>query len=175
MKGFQTAPRCCYEHRVAEYRDSGDIDHLGRGGGSSSTRHSRMRTAHFVQSNSCHAQRERKYSGPTSSGRSPVCFCRTALLQPVSFKGCGRYARQCQPEGGDEFDWQVADKVGNVWGLGSNTTKGPGPMARWAEICGSRPAGDALVWFHGGNLHQSRQYSQFLPLPGHSCRINALG
>jgi putative flavoprotein involved in K+ transport len=57
----------------------------------------------------------------------------------------------------------VADKVGKVWGLGSNTTKDPGPWEGEPRNMWKPTQQDAL-WFHGGNLAQSRQYSQFLAL-----------
>jgi putative flavoprotein involved in K+ transport len=58
---------------------------------------------------------------------------------------------------------QVADKVGKCWGLGSNTTKDPGPWE--GELRNMwKPTAQPNLWFHGGNLHQSRHYSQFLSL-----------
>jgi putative flavoprotein involved in K+ transport len=58
---------------------------------------------------------------------------------------------------------EVADKVGKVWGLGSATTKDPGP---WEGDLRNmwKPTQQAGLWFHGGNLHQSRHYSQYLSL-----------
>ncbi len=57
----------------------------------------------------------------------------------------------------------VADKVGKCWGLGSNTTKDPGPWE--GELRNMwKPTQQNALWFHGGNLHQSRHYSQFLSL-----------
>jgi putative flavoprotein involved in K+ transport len=57
----------------------------------------------------------------------------------------------------------VADKVGKVWGLGSDTTKDPGPWE--GELRNMwKPTQQDGLWFHGGNLHQSRHYSQFLAL-----------
>jgi putative flavoprotein involved in K+ transport len=58
---------------------------------------------------------------------------------------------------------EVADRVGKVWGLGSNTTKDPGPWE--GELRNMwKPTNQAQLWIHGGNLHQSRHYSQFLSL-----------
>jgi putative flavoprotein involved in K+ transport len=58
---------------------------------------------------------------------------------------------------------EVADKVGKCWGLGSNTTKDPGPWE--GELRNMwKPTRQEALWFHGGNLHQSRHYSQFLSL-----------
>lgn len=58
---------------------------------------------------------------------------------------------------------EVADKVGKVWGLGSATTKDPGPWE--GELRNMwKPTQQAGLWFHGGNLHQSRHYSQYLSL-----------
>lgn len=57
----------------------------------------------------------------------------------------------------------VADKVGKCWGLGSSTTKDPGPWE--GELRNMwKPTRQPALWFHGGNLHQSRHYSQFLSL-----------
>jgi putative flavoprotein involved in K+ transport len=58
---------------------------------------------------------------------------------------------------------ETADKVGKCWGLGSNTTKDPGPWE--GELRNMwKPTQQPGLWFHGGNLHQSRHYSQFLSL-----------
>jgi putative flavoprotein involved in K+ transport len=60
-------------------------------------------------------------------------------------------------------DQATADKVGKVWGLGSGTTKDPGPWE--GELRNMwKPTQQEALWFHGGNLHQSRHYSQFLAL-----------
>jgi putative flavoprotein involved in K+ transport len=57
----------------------------------------------------------------------------------------------------------VADRVGKVWGLGSNTTKDPGPWE--GELRNMwKPTQQPNLWIHGGNMHQSRHYSQFLSL-----------
>ncbi|QPC92327.1 NAD(P)/FAD-dependent oxidoreductase [Mesorhizobium sp. INR15] len=63
----------------------------------------------------------------------------------------------------DLISRDVADKVGKCWGLGSNTTKDPGPWEGELRNMWKPTQQDAL-WFHGGNLHQSRHYSQFLSL-----------
>ncbi len=57
----------------------------------------------------------------------------------------------------------IADKVGKVWGLGSDTPKDPGPWE--GELRNMwKPTQVPQLWVHGGNLHQSRHYSQFLAL-----------
>jgi len=57
----------------------------------------------------------------------------------------------------------VADQVGKVWGLGSDTPKDPGPWE--GELRNMwKPTQVPHLWFHGGNLHQSRHYSEFLAL-----------
>ena len=57
----------------------------------------------------------------------------------------------------------VADKVGKCWGLGSDTPKDPGPWE--GELRNMwKPTQVPSLWIHGGNLHQSRHYSQFLAL-----------
>ncbi|WP_462380551.1 NAD(P)/FAD-dependent oxidoreductase [Pseudomonas sp. Marseille-QA0892] len=57
----------------------------------------------------------------------------------------------------------VADKVGRCWGLGSGTTKDPGPYE--GELRNMwKPTQQENLWFHGGNLHQSRHYSLYLAL-----------
>ena len=58
---------------------------------------------------------------------------------------------------------EMADKVGKCWGLGSDTPKDPGPWE--GELRNMwKPTQQEGLWFHGGNLHQSRHYSQFLSL-----------
>jgi putative flavoprotein involved in K+ transport len=58
---------------------------------------------------------------------------------------------------------EVADKVGKVWGLGSDTAKDPGPWE--GELRNMwKPTQQEGLWFHGGNLHQSRHYSLYLAL-----------
>ncbi|GAA1598473.1 NAD(P)/FAD-dependent oxidoreductase [Kribbella karoonensis] len=58
---------------------------------------------------------------------------------------------------------EVADAVGKCWGLGSDTTKDPG---RWEGEQRNmwKPTQQEALWFHGGNLHQSRHYSLYLSL-----------
>ncbi|PMR76421.1 NAD(P)/FAD-dependent oxidoreductase [Billgrantia endophytica] len=58
---------------------------------------------------------------------------------------------------------EVADKVGKCWGLGSDTPKDPGPWEGELRNMWKPTQQDAL-WFHGGNLHQSRHYSHYLAL-----------
>ena len=58
---------------------------------------------------------------------------------------------------------EVADKVGKVWGLGSDTTKDPGPWEGEQRNMW-KPTQQPQLWFHGGNLHQSRHYSLYLAL-----------
>jgi putative flavoprotein involved in K+ transport len=63
----------------------------------------------------------------------------------------------------DLISKEVADKVGKVWGLGSSTTKDPGPWEGEQRNMW-KPTQQEALWFHGGNLHQSRHYSQYLSL-----------
>ncbi len=63
----------------------------------------------------------------------------------------------------DIVDQETADKVGKVWGLGSDTPKDPGPWEGEQRNMW-KPTQQEALWFHGGNLHQSRHYSQFLSL-----------
>ena len=63
----------------------------------------------------------------------------------------------------DLIDQKTADKVGKVWGLGSNTPKDPGPWEGEQRNMW-KPTNQENLWLHGGNLHQSRHYSQFLAL-----------
>ncbi|WP_293636112.1 NAD(P)/FAD-dependent oxidoreductase [Polaromonas sp.] len=58
---------------------------------------------------------------------------------------------------------EMAAKVGKCWGLGSDTTKDPGPWEGELRNMWKPTQQDAL-WFHGGNLHQSRHYSRYLAL-----------
>jgi putative flavoprotein involved in K+ transport len=63
----------------------------------------------------------------------------------------------------DLIGQEVADKVGKVWGLGSDTTKDPGPWEGEQRNMW-KPTQQPNLWFHGGNLHQSRHYSLYLAL-----------
>ncbi len=63
----------------------------------------------------------------------------------------------------DLISQEVADKVGKVWGLGSGTTKDPGPWEGEQRNMW-KPTQQEALWFHGGNLHQSRHYSMYLAL-----------
>lgn len=63
----------------------------------------------------------------------------------------------------DLVDQETADKVGKVWGLGSDTTKDPGPWEGEQRNMW-KPTQQEAMWFHGGNLHQSRHYSLYLAL-----------
>jgi putative flavoprotein involved in K+ transport len=63
----------------------------------------------------------------------------------------------------DIIDKETADKVGKVWGLGSETPKDPGPWEGEQRNMW-KPTQQEALWFHGGNLHQSRHYSQYLSL-----------
>jgi putative flavoprotein involved in K+ transport len=58
---------------------------------------------------------------------------------------------------------EVAEKIGKCWGLGSGTAKDPGPWE--SELRNMwKPTQQPNLWFHGGNLQQTRHYSQFLSL-----------
>src|SRR3954452_22151105 len=63
----------------------------------------------------------------------------------------------------DLISQEVADAVGKVWGLGSDTTKDPGPWEGEQRNMW-KPTQQEALWFHGGNLHQSRHYSLYLAL-----------
>ncbi len=63
----------------------------------------------------------------------------------------------------DLMGQETADKLGKVWGLGSDTTKDPGPWEGEQRNMW-KPTQVPALWMHGGNLHQSRHYSQFLAL-----------
>jgi len=58
---------------------------------------------------------------------------------------------------------EVADRVGKCWGLGSGTARDPGPWE--GELRNMwKPTQQPGLWFHGGNLSQSRHYSLYLAL-----------
>ena len=58
---------------------------------------------------------------------------------------------------------QVAVRVGKCWGLGSGTRYDPGPWV--GELRNMwKPTQQPGLWFHGGNLQQSRHYSLYLAL-----------
>jgi putative flavoprotein involved in K+ transport len=63
----------------------------------------------------------------------------------------------------DLIDQPTAEKVGKCWGLGSNTTKDPGPWEGEQRNMW-KPTQQENLWMHGGNLHQSRHYSLYLAL-----------
>ncbi len=63
----------------------------------------------------------------------------------------------------DLIGQDVADRVGKVWGLGSDTPKDPGPWEGEQRNMW-KPTQQPHLWFHGGNLHQSRHYSLYLAL-----------
>ena len=63
----------------------------------------------------------------------------------------------------DLISQEVADTVGKVWGLGSDTAKDPGPWEGEQRNMW-KPTQQEALWFHGGNLHQSRHYSLYLGL-----------
>ncbi|MGR3368210.1 MAG: NAD(P)-binding domain-containing protein [Sagittula sp.] len=63
----------------------------------------------------------------------------------------------------DLMGQETADRLGKVWGLGSDTTKDPGPWEGEQRNMW-KPTQVENLWMHGGNLHQSRHYSQYLAL-----------
>ncbi|WP_137873739.1 NAD(P)/FAD-dependent oxidoreductase [Rhodococcus sp. Q] len=63
----------------------------------------------------------------------------------------------------DLMGQEIADRVGKCWGLGSDTTKDPGPWEGEQRNMW-KPTQQEALWFHGGNLHQSRHYSLYLAL-----------
>lgn len=63
----------------------------------------------------------------------------------------------------DVIDQETADRVGKCWGLGSGTTKDPGPWEGEQRNMW-KPTQVENLWMHGGNLHQSRHYSLYLAL-----------
>lgn len=63
----------------------------------------------------------------------------------------------------DLMGQEIADRVGKVWGLGSGTAKDPGPWEGEQRNMW-KPTQQEHLWFHGGNLHQSRHYSLYLAL-----------
>jgi len=61
------------------------------------------------------------------------------------------------------IDQPTADKVGKCWGLGSGTSKDPGPWE--GELRNMwKPTQVPNLWMQGGNLHQNRHYSLCLAL-----------
>jgi len=61
------------------------------------------------------------------------------------------------------IDQTTADKVGKCWGLGSGTSKDPGPWE--GELRNMwKPTQVKNLWMQGGNLHQNRHYSLCLAL-----------
>ena len=63
------------------------------------------------------------------------------------------------------FTWNICTQEGAqaILALGSDTPKDPGPWE--GELRNMwKPTQVPKLWVHGGNLHQSRHYSQFLAL-----------
>lgn len=58
---------------------------------------------------------------------------------------------------------EMADKVGKCWGLGSGFAKDPGPWEGEPRNMW-KPTQQTGLWFHGGNLHLSRHFSQLLAI-----------
>lgn len=58
---------------------------------------------------------------------------------------------------------EMADRVGKCWGLGSGFAKDPGPWEGEPRNMW-KPTRQPGLWFHGGNLHLSRQFSHYLAL-----------
>jgi putative flavoprotein involved in K+ transport len=63
----------------------------------------------------------------------------------------------------DLIDADTANTLGKCWGLGSDTTKDPGPWEGEQRNMW-KPTQIENLWMHGGNLHQSRHYSLYLAL-----------
>ncbi len=63
----------------------------------------------------------------------------------------------------DLIDQPTADRLGKVWGLGSDTPLDPGPWEGEQRNMW-KPTQVTNLWMHGGNLHQSRHYSLYLAL-----------
>ena len=58
---------------------------------------------------------------------------------------------------------EVIDRIGKTWGYGSNTSRDPGPWE--GELRNMwKPTAQEGLWFHGGNLALSRNYSLTLAL-----------
>jgi putative flavoprotein involved in K+ transport len=58
---------------------------------------------------------------------------------------------------------EVAERIGPIWGLGSGTTRDPGPWTGELRNMWT-PTAQPGLWIHGGNLQQSRFYSLQLAL-----------
>lgn len=58
---------------------------------------------------------------------------------------------------------EVAARVGPCWGIGSGTARDPGPWHGELRNMWT-PTAQPGLWFHGGNLQQSRHFSRYLAL-----------
>jgi putative flavoprotein involved in K+ transport len=58
---------------------------------------------------------------------------------------------------------EMAARVGKVWGIGSDTYRDPGPWEGEQRNMW-KPTRQPGLWFHGGNLAQSRYFSRYLAL-----------
>ena len=87
--------------------------------------------------------------------RSSTHIVRSATLMDIGLSAL--YSEQAVDSGittdkADLISQEVADKVGKCWGLGSDTTKDPGPWEGEQRNMWKPTQQDAL-WFTGGNLH----------------------
>lgn len=71
---------------------------------------------------------------------------------------------------------EISRKLGKVWGIGSGTTKDPGPLENGGELRNMwKPTNVDSLWVMGGNLHQSRHYSTYLALQLKARMENIMG
>lgn len=58
---------------------------------------------------------------------------------------------------------EVADRVGEVWGIGSGLGSDPGPWE--GELRNMwRPVAQEALWFHGSLIAHARSFSRYLAL-----------
>ena len=100
---------------------------------------------------------------PTPAGAVSLLAEEKGLLRPWIVETMRAEWAQGLDIGEEQVLLEVADRVGKVWGLGSDTTKDPGPWEGEQRNMW-KPTQQENLWFHGGNLHQSRHYSSYLAL-----------
>ena len=79
-----------------------------------------------------------------------------AIIYATGYGAMDQWVQRLLPQ-------DLSRRIGRCWGLGSDTPGDPGPWK--GELRNMwKPMAHHRLWLHGGNLRQSRFYSQFLAL-----------
>ena len=104
----------------------------------------------------------RQRAGRAARRRMPSCS-RTGPTLPADVVVYATGYGSMNGLAADLISQEVADNVGKVLGAGLDTKKDPGPWEGEQRNMW-KPTRQEALWFHGGNLHQSRHYSLYLAL-----------